>query len=167
MGSRTSIQKDKIATRSKTKGKPNSMDEHVGARLRLRRGLIGISQEKLAEAIGLTFQQIQKYERGANRISAGRLHDFARILDVPVTYFFESFAVGGKEIPLPGLSDTKQEGFSSSPSSLDENLLNNRETLDLLKLYYSVPDPKQRREILRLVRTLVANIRPAAKTEKN
>lgn len=149
----------------KTKGKPNSMDEHVGARLRLRRGLIGLSQEKLAEAIGLTFQQIQKYERGTNRISAGRLHDLSRILDVPVSYFFDSFAGGAAQaLPAAGLSDTKQDGFSTI---LDETLLNNRESLDLLKLYYSIPDAKQRREILRLVRTLTSGMKSANKPEKN
>lgn len=147
----------------KTKGKPTSMDEHVGARLRLRRGLVGISQEKLADAIGLTFQQIQKYERGTNRISAGRLHDFARVLEVPVTYFFESFLPGMKDVPLAGLSDTKQEKFNA----LDETLYSSRETLDLLKIYYSVSDARHRREILRLVRTLAANLRAAPGSGKD
>jgi transcriptional regulator with XRE-family HTH domain len=70
-------------------GKPNPIDVHVGSRVRLRRTLLGMSQEKLGEAIGLTFQQVQKYERGANRIGSSRLFDLARVLDVPVAYFFE------------------------------------------------------------------------------
>ena len=70
-------------TQRKTKGTPDSVDVHVGQRLRVRRSLLGMSQEKLAEAIGLTFQQIQKYERGVNRVSAGRLFQFSKILDVP------------------------------------------------------------------------------------
>ena len=72
-----------------TIGKPNPIDVHVGSRVRLRRTLLGMSQEKLGEAIGLTFQQVQKYERGANRIGSSRLFDLARVLDVPVSYFFE------------------------------------------------------------------------------
>src|SRR5277367_1577262 len=70
-------------------GKPNPIDTHVGARVRLRRTLLGMSQEKLGEAIGLTFQQVQKYERGANRIGASRLFDLSRVLDVPVSFFFD------------------------------------------------------------------------------
>src|SRR5271165_6420017 len=70
-------------------GKPNPIDAHVGARVRLRRTLLGMSQEKLGEAIGLTFQQVQKYERGANRIGASRLYDLSNVLDVPVSFFFD------------------------------------------------------------------------------
>ena len=73
-------------------GKPNPIDVHVGSRVRLRRTLLGMSQEKLGEAIGLTFQQVQKYERGANRIGSSRLFDLARVLDVPVSYFFEDMS---------------------------------------------------------------------------
>ena len=69
--------------------KPNPIDVHVGSRVRLRRNMLGLSQEKLGEAIGLTFQQVQKYERGANRIGASRLHDLSRVLDVPVSFFFD------------------------------------------------------------------------------
>jgi len=68
---------------------PNPIDIHVGSRVRLRRNMLGLSQEKLGEAIGLTFQQVQKYERGANRIGASRLHDLSRVLDVPVSFFFD------------------------------------------------------------------------------
>src|SRR5688500_6970058 len=70
-------------------GKPNPVDVHVGSRARLRRTLLGMSQEKLGEAIGLTFQQVQKYERGANRIGASRLWDLSRVLDCPMSFFFE------------------------------------------------------------------------------
>src|ERR1700739_1133494 len=70
-------------------GKPNPVDVHVGGGVSLRRPLLGMSQEKLGEAIGLTFQQVQKYERGANRIGASRLHDLSRVLDVPVSFFFD------------------------------------------------------------------------------
>ena len=76
-------------TQRKTRGKPNAVDIHVGTRVRQRRTLLGFSQERLASALDLTFQQVQKYERGANRIGAGRLYQLARALEVPVTYFFE------------------------------------------------------------------------------
>ena len=77
-------------------GIPNPVDIHVGSRVRLRRTLLGLSQEKLGEAVGLTFQQIQKYERGANRIGASRLFEFSRILDVPVSFFFDDMAERAK-----------------------------------------------------------------------
>src|SRR5690348_7052572 len=79
----------KSSGRMASKGFPNPIDVHVGSRIRLRRTLLGMSQERLAEAIGLTFQQVQKYERGANRVGSSRLFDLARVLDVPVSYFFE------------------------------------------------------------------------------
>jgi len=79
----------KSSGRMASKGFPNPIDVHVGARLRLRRTLLGISQVRLAETIGLTFQQVQKYEKGMNRVSSSRLYDLAQVLDVPLSYFFE------------------------------------------------------------------------------
>lgn len=81
-------------TKTKTKGRPDSVDIHVGNQLRARRKIIDMTQEGLANGIGLTFQQIQKYERGLNRISAGRLYQFANILGVPITYFYEGLEMG-------------------------------------------------------------------------
>src|SRR5512138_3267596 len=81
------------------KKKPNPIDIHVGSRIRLRRTLLGMSQQKLGEAIGLTFQQVQKYERGANRVGSSRMFELARVLDVPISYFFEEMG-----------SDTAQRG---------------------------------------------------------
>jgi len=75
--------------RRRKSDKPNPIDVHVGTRVRLRRTLLGMSQEKLGDALGLTFQQVQKYERGANRIGASRLYDLSRVLDVPVSFFFD------------------------------------------------------------------------------
>src|SRR5215831_229867 len=84
------VDKTRVVRRRRQKSdKPNPTDVHVGSRVRLRRTLLGMSQEKLGEAIGLTFQQVQKYERGANRVGASRLFDLSRVLDVPVSYFFE------------------------------------------------------------------------------
>jgi transcriptional regulator with XRE-family HTH domain len=82
----------KSSGRMASKGFPNPIDVHVGARIRLRRTLLGISQVALAEAIGLTFQQVQKYEKGVNRVSSSRLYDLAGILDVPLAYFFDEMS---------------------------------------------------------------------------
>lgn len=85
-------------TKKKPKGGPDPVDIHVGLRLRMRRSILGISQDKLAKSVGLTFQQIQKYERGTNRVSAGRLYQFAKLLDVPVIYFYEQL---GEQPEIP------------------------------------------------------------------
>jgi len=89
---RVQLGKSKVLSKQQqnaTQGTPSPVDIHVGSRVRLQRTLLGLSQEKLGEAVGLTFQQIQKYERGANRIGASRLHEFSQILDVPVSFFFD------------------------------------------------------------------------------
>ena len=131
-------------------GKPNPIDIHVGSRLRLRRTLLGLSQEKLGEAVGLTFQQIQKYERGANRISASRLYAFSHVLDVLVPFFFEDMPPeisdkGGKS--FPGLVEGIQEEFSADP-------LAKRETLELVRAYYRINDPNVRKRLYDLVKSL-------------
>src|SRR4051794_36261191 len=86
------VRKRKSSGRMASKGFPNPIDVHVGNRIRLRRTLLGMSQERLAEQIGLTFQQVQKYERGTNRVSSSRLFDLSRVLDVPIRYFFEEMS---------------------------------------------------------------------------
>ena len=93
----------------KTNRKPDPVDVHVGKRIRMRRSFLKMSQEKLAEAVNLTFQQIQKYENGVNRVSASRLHQFSKILEVPVQYFFPEYTEKRKE--AVGMSDTGQEDF--------------------------------------------------------
>lgn len=113
-----------------------------------------MSQEKLAEAIGLTFQQIQKYERGTNRISAGRLYQFARILDVPVSYFYEQFGepFPGQPEAAYGLADNDQESFE------EKDLMQRKETLDLVRSYYSITDLKLRKEIQRFIKSMASRI---------
>jgi transcriptional regulator with XRE-family HTH domain len=131
-------------------GHPNPIDVHVGGRVRLRRTLLGMSQEKLAEAIGLTFQQVQKYERGANRIGSSRLFDLARILDVPVAYFFEDMsATVAARTPsrLRGLGEAKPEPFEPDPMA-------KRETLELVRAYYRIVDPQVRKRIFELTKAL-------------
>lgn len=142
----------------KTKGTPDLTDVHVGQRLRVRRSLLGMSQEKLAEAIGLTFQQIQKYERGTNRISAGRLYQFSKVLSVPITYFYDQFGepFAGQDTPAIGLSDNEQEGFD------DSDLMQRKETLELVRSYYSISDPKMRKEIQRFIKSMAGRMGPDA-----
>ena len=134
-------------------GKPNPVDVHVGSRVRLRRTLLGLSQEKLGDALGLTFQQVQKYERGANRIGASRLFDLSRVLDVPVSFFFDDMAPDATtkkpavEIDLDELS---QGGFDVDPMA-------RRETLELVRAYYRIKDPLVRKRVFELAKAL-ANV---------
>lgn len=136
------------------------VDKHVGKRLRVRRSLLGMSQEKLADAIGVTFQQIQKYERGANRVSAGRLLKFSEVLDVPVNYFYEEIE-GGRVTTKSavGFSDNGQDGFDAGLRKVpDGDVMNQRETLELVRAYYSVSDPKRRKDILKFIKSMTKNI---------
>ncbi|HTK84927.1 MAG TPA: helix-turn-helix transcriptional regulator [Patescibacteria group bacterium] len=128
------------------------MDIHVGKRLRLRRSLVGMSQEKLAEHVGITFQQLQKYERSTNRITAGRLHQFAQELEVPIQYFYDGYEETARKGRQYGLSDTPQESFAS------EDHLYSRETIDLLKLYYSIKDAEKRKKLVKAFRHLIETV---------
>jgi transcriptional regulator with XRE-family HTH domain len=140
----------KSSGRAAAAGHPNPIDVHVGSRVRLRRTLLGMSQEKLGEAIGLTFQQVQKYERGANRIGSSRLFDLSRVLDVPIAYFFEDMQPGVAERSpsrLKGLAETKPEPFEPDP-------LAKRETLELVRAYYRINDPAVRKRLFELTKSL-------------
>jgi transcriptional regulator with XRE-family HTH domain len=128
--------------------RPNPIDVHVGSRVRFRRMLLGMSQEKLGEKLGLTFQQVQKYEKGINRIGASRLFDLAQVLGVSVQFFYE-------EAP-------SQEGHSFTPQGLAENpdehsiveFLRSRDGLELNRAFVRISDVKARRAIVDLVRSL-------------
>ncbi len=93
---------EEIAERPERDSRPSPIDIHVGSRVRLRRTLLGMSQERLGDALGLTFQQVQKYERGVNRVGASRLFDISRVLDVPISYFFDDMPEGMNETPVSG-----------------------------------------------------------------
>ncbi|MEM7192109.1 MAG: helix-turn-helix transcriptional regulator [Pseudomonadota bacterium] len=127
--------------------KPNPIDVHVGSRVRLRRMLVGMSQERLGESIGLTFQQVQKYEKGTNRIGASRLYHIAKILDVPVGFFFEE--APGLDAPsaAPGMAEAPSEAFI-----LD--FLNTREGLELNRAFTKIRDAKVRKSVVDLIRAL-------------
>jgi transcriptional regulator with XRE-family HTH domain len=132
-------------------GKPNPIDVHVGARVRLRRTLLGLSQEKLGEAIGLTFQQVQKYERGANRIGASRLFDLSRVLDVPISYFYE-----GMDDEIRDQSPGQLYARNEEPAVYegDTDPLTRRESIQLIRNYYRIPDESARRGLFELASSL-------------
>jgi transcriptional regulator with XRE-family HTH domain len=142
-----------IETAPPTSGKridsPDPVDVHVGKRLRLRRNLLGLSQEQLGRATGLTFQQIQKYERGTNRMGASRLFQLAGLLNVPVAYFFDELH-GSDEA---GFCENAQAQLDSAGRS-DVDMLSRRETLELIRAYYKIIDPKQRRKIYELIKSM-------------
>jgi len=137
-------------TRRRVPGVADPVDVHVGSRVRLRRTLLGLSQEKLGEAVGLTFQQIQKYERGANRIGASRMYDLAHVLDVPAAYFFE-------EIPdeIKKRDDRPQDSLGvHTLEEADKDPLTRRETLELVRAYYKVGSSTVRKRVFELIKSL-------------
>lgn len=136
-------------------GAPNPVDIHVGGRMRLCRTLLGLSQEKLGEMIGLTFQQVQKYERGANRIGASRLFDLTRVLDVPASYFFDDMTEGVQALSpvniIKGSAETSEE-----PAPFEADPMTKRETLELVRAYYNIADPQVRKRVYELAKALAA-----------
>lgn len=127
--------------RNDTEG-PSAVDMYVGARVRARRTALGMSQEKLGNSVGLTFQQIQKYERGSNRIGASRLFEFSTILDVPISYFYEA-------MPADTVADVRSQ-FADDAALSDLG----PETLRLIKLYYRIGRADVRRRLYELVKAV-------------
>jgi transcriptional regulator with XRE-family HTH domain len=126
---------------------PNPVDKHVGSRVRMRRMMLGMSQEKLGDALGLTFQQVQKYEKGTNRIGASRLQQISDILQVPVSFFFE----GAPTLPSAGPG-----GMSEVPSpAYVSDFLATSDGLALTKAFVQIKDSKLRRRIVDLVEAIV------------
>ncbi len=132
-------------------GIPSPVDVHVGARLRVCRTLLGMSQTTLGDAIGLTSQQVQKYERGSNRISASRLFDMSLILDVPIEYFFDDMPAA-----VAACSPGRSGGKAKKPPSYEPNPMAKRETLELVRAYYKISDPEIRKRLYELTKTLGA-----------
>ncbi len=132
-------------------GKPSPVDVHVGARVRQRRTLLGMTQSKLGDAIGLTFQQVQKYERGTNRIGSSRLFDLSRVLDVPIGFFFED---------MPPAVATSSAGRrprkAQEAPSYDLDPIAKRETLELVRAYYKISDPQVRKRLFEMVKAIGA-----------
>ncbi len=130
--------------------RPNPVDTHVGSRVRLRRMLLGMSQERLGEQLGLTFQQVQKYEKGINRIGASRLHELSRILGVSVQFFFDDAPVAVDAASRGGFGEDAAEGFVV-------DFLASKEGIDLNRAFVRITDPKVRRSVVDLVRALAGD----------
>lgn len=131
-------------------GRPNPIDVYVGSRVRLRRTLLGMSQERLGQAIGLTFQQVQKYERGANRVGASRLYELSRVLDVAVSYFFE-------DMPDEATSRGKGHAAANGNGEAHEtDPMTRRETLELVRAYYRIVEPKVRKRVFEMVKAVAS-----------
>jgi transcriptional regulator with XRE-family HTH domain len=125
---------------------PNPIDIFVGSRVRMRRMLVGMSQEKLGDSLGLTFQQVQKYEKGANRIGASRLYQIARVLSVPVDFFYDGIQLD-EASAVDGLADAEPAGF-------ELDMLSTSEGIQLNSAFFSIRDPKVRKRVLELVKAL-------------
>jgi transcriptional regulator with XRE-family HTH domain len=127
---------------------PKPIDLHVGSRVRLRRTLMGMTQEKLGHALGLTFQQVQKYERGANRIGASRLYDLSRVLDVPVSFFFDDIN--------PKIA-AALDGTAGTRPVYEPDPMMRRETLELMRAYYRIASGETRRRLFELVKAMASD----------
>jgi transcriptional regulator with XRE-family HTH domain len=123
-----------------------AVDMHVGARVRMRRRFLGVSQQALAARLGITFQQVQKYERGANRVSASKLYDIARALEAPVTYFFEGLDETAPHPPAPGDARTLEQSIG--------DFLRSAEGVELAEAFSRLGRARLRRQVLDLVRTI-------------
>lgn len=128
-------------------GGPHVIDVHVGSRVRLRRNMLGLSQEKLGDALGLTFQQIQKYERGANRIGASRLMEIARFLEVPIAFFYDD----ADPVRAPAIPKNLGDAAYRDPES---DHLAREEAVELVTCYYAIKDERTRRSLFDLVKVL-------------
>lgn len=136
---------------------PNPIDVHVGKKLRTRRTLMGMSQEALGTEVGVSFQQIQKYERGSNRIGASRLFEFSKVLMIPVSYFFEGYDYSkgtANDGPMPGMAEPEAKKFDEAIGS--------RETLELVRAFNRIGDPSVRKRIFELVKILSSENASAA-----
>ncbi len=136
------------------------IDVHVGTRMRQRRALLGMSQTTLGEAVGLTFQQVQKYERGANRISASRLAEFGKVLDVPIAYFFD-------ELPAAASGSKAKARTQAEPAAKDPMV--KRETLELVRAFYKIREPDVRKRVADLVKAVASGSEeaPAKRSAKS
>jgi len=146
-----------LSARDLKAAQANPVDRHVGSRIRSRRVMLGLSQKSLADAIGVKFPQVQKYEDGVNRLSASRLFAVSRVLGAPITYFFEGMSDGTRDA-APG-SNAEPEPHGSAPetmSRIDESLFARPETLDLVRSYYAIRSRRVRRSLVIMMEYLTA-----------
>ena len=144
----------KKSSRGRTpSGQPNPIDVHVGNRIRLRRTLLGLSQEKLAGLLGLTFQQVQKYERGMNRVGASRLWDIGKVLEVPVSFFYEDMDpnVANQSPRMFSLPNATPECLAEEETEFESDPMNRKETIELVKAYYKIPNREAAKHMFDLI----------------
>ncbi len=142
-----------LAKNTKKEGRATSLDEYVGVRIRTRRTLMGMSQEKLADALGITFQQVQKYERGVNRVGASRLYDLSTTLEVPVSFFFEGL-VANQKLGAGKKSKTRLGVAAPKAKYAAEKESHDREILELVRAYKAIQNPDMRKSVLDMIRSL-------------
>jgi transcriptional regulator with XRE-family HTH domain len=148
---------DTPSDRAEKESRASPIDVHVGTRIRLRRTLMGLSQERLGEALGLTFQQVQKYERGVNRVGASRLFDLSHVLDVPISFFFDDMpeplasTYGSQNASLAG---RRTVGFADAQDAFTDDAFSRRETLELVRAYYRITDAAVRKRVFDLIKSL-------------
>ena len=133
----------------------NAIDMHVGKRVRLRRTLLGLSQEQLGAALNITFQQVQKYERGANRISASRLWDISQILDASIGYFFDGMS---SQTKLASPRKIRRDAQKALEDDFERDPMARRETLELVRTYYSISEPNVRKRLAELIKSVAGTI---------
>ncbi len=155
----------KKSLRGRVDGAPNPIDIHVGNRVRMCRTLMGMSQERLGQALGLTFQQVQKYERGMNRIGASRLWDISQVLNTPVSFFYEGISEDAENLSPRHVNENSSlpKNIRDMMLTLDTNPLNRRETLELVRAYYRIADRNAAHRIFDLIKALA----PVDETEQS
>lgn len=144
----------KRSSRGRTpQGEPNPIDVHVGNRIRLRRTLLGLSQEKLASLLGLTFQQVQKYERGMNRVGASRLWDIGKVLEVPIGFFYEDMdkEVANQSPRMFSIPDSTPSVLAEDTETIDLDPMHRQETIELVKAYYKIGNRKAAKHMFDLI----------------
>ena len=159
--------KEKRARRTVAQDGPNPVDVHVGSRIRLRRRVLNLTQLQLSDLLGITFQQVQKYEKGLNRVSASSMWDISRVLEVPMDFFFEDME---KETALQSprmlrLNLTADNALSQEPQIMNDDPMNKKETLKLIDAYYKIPNRQVAKELLNLIISLSKNSSNGSKDE--
>jgi transcriptional regulator with XRE-family HTH domain len=140
-----------------TENGPDPIDVHVGLRIRLRRNLVGMTQEQLASSVGVTFQQIQKYERGFNRVSASRLYDIGNVLSVPISFFFQDVSAQVAEERYGTLPESFEAGAVShfaEDEAFDDDPLSRTETLELVRNYWKIRNERARGQVYALIKAM-------------
>ncbi len=134
-------------------GEPNPVDVHVGNRIRLRRTLLGMSQERLASLLGLTFQQVQKYERGMNRVGASRLWDISKVLEAPINFFYEDMdkVVANQSPRMFNSVENSSFSLNEDDEEYISDPMQKKETIELVKAYYKIPNRKAAKYLYDLI----------------